>query len=234
MSDDTPTERFGAGQGDPDGDAPTKRLETPGDASASATPGIPPADATPADQPAAHAAATPSSRRTIITLAIIGGVLLLALVVVIVLLLTRPGATPEPTPTPTASESPSPTPTETPTPTPTQTEPAPPPPSTETTVDSFTINPATVDCTDVDSVVITLQWSTSNANSVFFGVDTGDASTAPFFPDSLPASGTSTNDFPEGYRPFEYTCGNGSHQYTITAVSADGTASDSVSVTVTG
>ena len=31
MSDDTPTERFGADNRDPEGEAPTKRLETPAD-----------------------------------------------------------------------------------------------------------------------------------------------------------------------------------------------------------
>lgn len=226
MSDDgTPTERF-----DATGDVPTRKF-----------------DAAPADSPTerfeapAAAASAPladeKSRRPVIILAIVGGLLLLALVVVLVLLLTRggtPGALPTGTPsaTPTATPTPTPTATATPTPTPTQTV-APPPPSTATTVDSFTINPTTVDCTGVSSVVITIKWSTSNANNVFFGVDTDDAQSAPFFGDSLPASGTSTNDFPDGYRPFEYTCGNGSHTYAITAVGSDGTK-DSVVVKVTG
>jgi len=217
MSDDTPTQRFDAA-GD---DAPTQRLETP-------------ATTVPLEVTEER-----KSRRLIIILASIGGALLLAVLIVLIVLLTRGNATPVALPTssatPTATTTPSTTPTATPTPTPTATTPAPPPPpSTDTTVDSFTINPTTVDCSGSSSVVITLKWSTSNANNVYFGVDTGDASTGPFFGDSLPASGNSTNDFPNGYRPFEYTCGNGSHKYVITAVSADGTSKDTVSVTVTG
>ena len=93
---------------------------------------------------------------------------------------------------------------------------------------------ASASCASGDPV-ITLQWSTSNANNVFFGVDTGtnDAQQSPFFADSLPARGNSTNDFPDGYRPFTYTCGNGSHTYVITAVGSDG-SKDSVIVKVTG
>ncbi|MBU1588565.1 MAG: hypothetical protein KKH51_11545 [Actinobacteria bacterium] len=66
-------------------------------------------------------------------------------------------------------------------------------------------------------------------------MDTGgsDAQEAPFFGDSLPASGTSTNDFPNGYRPFEYTCGNGSHTYVITAVATDGSKASKI-IKVTG
>lgn len=221
MSDDTPTQRYDLGD-----DAPTQRLETPDAA-------VPPA--APQDR---------ASRRLIIILASIGAVLLVALIILLVVLLTR-GSTPAPAPTPTttpsvspspsASPTPSDSPSPTPTPTPTQTV-APPPPSTAATVDSFTINPTSVDCSGgTGSVVITLKWATSNANNVYFGVDTGgaDAQEQPFFADSLPASGTSTNDFPDGYRPFEYTCGNGSHTYVITAVGSDNTT-DTVTVQVNG
>lgn len=223
MSDDTPTQRFDAA-----GDAPTERFEAP-----AATAPL-------------EVVEERKSRRLIIILASIGGALLLAVLIVLIVLLTRetggtpiptaspttsPSATPTPTPTPTASA----TPTPTPTPTPTQNTPEPPPPSTDAAVDSFTINPSTVDCSSGSSVVITIKWSTSNANNVYFGVDTGgnDAQQSPFFGDSLPASGTSTNDFPNGYRPFEYTCGNGSHTYVITAVGSNNTK-DSVIVKVTG
>lgn len=227
MSDDTPTQRFDVG-----GDAPTERFAAP--TAETPTPETPrPEDRT--------------SRRLIIILSIIGGVLLLALIAVLVVLLTRGSGTPVAPPTASTSVTPtadaatptSSTPSATPSATP-STEPGPPapppppPPSTDPAVDSFTINPGIVDCSGKTAVVITLQWSTSNANAVYFGVDTPDASVGPFFGDSLPASGNSTNDFPSSYRPFEYTCGNGSHVYTITAVSADGTKKDSTSVTVTG
>ncbi|MBX3100164.1 MAG: hypothetical protein KF761_11365 [Salinibacterium sp.] len=219
MSDETPTERFDAAGSD----TPTERFEAP-------------AATLPLD-----AAEKRRSRRLIVILAAIGGALLLALLIVLILLLTRGGtpsalptssATPSVTPTPTVTAST--TPSATPEPTPTVTQTVAPPPSTDTAVESFTINPTTVDCSGVSSVVITLKWSTSNANNVYFGIDTNDAQAAPFFSESLPASGTSTNDFPNGYRPFEYTCGNGSHTYAITAVSADGSQKDTSTVTVTG
>ena len=221
MSDDTPTQRFDAAD-----DAPTQRLETP------------------ATVPL-EVAEERKSRRLIIILASIGGALLLAVLIVLIVLLTRGEGTPQvlptPTVTPTATSTPTTTPTQTagptPTPTPTPTEtvaPPPPPPSTEASVYSFTINPTSVDCSAGDPT-ITIQWATSNANNVYFGVDTGgnDAEQSRFFSDSLPASGNSTNDFPEGYRPFTYTCGNGSHTYVITAVGSDG-SKDSTIVKVTG
>jgi len=221
MSYDTPTQRFDAA-----GDAPTEKFEAP----AATVP--------------LEVAEERKSRRLIIILASIGGALLLAVLIVLIVLLTKgsgtPGALPTPTPSASASTSPSPTPTSTPTtptptPTPTQTEaPPPPPPSTEVTVESFTINPTSADCSGGDPV-ITIQWSTSNANYVYFGVDTGgnDAQQSPFFGDSLPASGNSTNDFPDGYRPFTYTCGNGSHTYVITAVGSDGSKHSKI-IKVTG
>lgn len=220
MSDDgTPTERF-----DATGDVPTRKLD--------AAPADSPTERFEAPAAAPAPAADPKSRRPVIILAVVGGLLLIALIVVLVLLLTR-GGTPSALPTGTPSATPTATATPTPTATPTETV-APPPPSTAAVVDSFTINPTSASCANGDPV-ITLQWSTSNANNVFFGVDTGtnDAQQSPFFADSLPASGNSTNDFPDGYRPFTYTCGNGSHTYVITAVGSDG-SKDSVIVKVTG
>lgn len=232
MSDDTPTERFDAA-----GDVPTERFTPGGDAPTERL-------ATPASTVPLEVVEERKSRRLIIILASIGGALLLAVLIVLIVLLTRDSggtvvptstATPSPSATPTTTPTATATPTPTPTPTPTQNTPEPPPPSTEASVDSFTINPTTVDCSGGSSVVITIKWATSNANNVYFGVDTGgnDAQQSPFFGDSLPASGTSTNDFPNGYRPFEYTCGNGSHTYVITAVGSDG-SKDSVIVKVTG
>lgn len=219
MSDDTPTQRF-----DAPGDAATEKFETP-------PPTVP-----------LEVAEERKSRRLIIILASVGGALLLAVLIVLILLLTRGDGTPQVLPTPTTSATPTttptatktPTPTPTPTPTETQAPPPPPPPSTAASVDSFTINPTSVDCSGGDPT-ITIKWSTSNANNVYFGVDTGgsDAEQSRFFSDSLPASGTSTNDFPDGYRPFTYTCGTGSHTYVITAVGSDG-SKDSTIVKVTG
>jgi len=223
MSDDTPTQKFDAA-----GDAPTERLVTPE------------GEAVPLEVVEER-----KSRRLVLILGIIGGVLLIGVIVLLVALLTRGQGTPTALPTPSMSSSTSPsasptpsvTPSESPSPTPTETvapPPPPPAPSTDPAVDSFTINPQTVDCSSGGSKVITIKWFTSNANFIYFGVDTADASTGPFFGDSLPASGTSTNDFPNGYRPFEYTCGNGSHTYVITAVSADGNKKDTATIKVTG
>lgn len=218
MSDDTPTERF-----DADGEAPTRRLETP------PANGAAPAGATPPAAPPARTPEERKSRRLIITLVSIGAAVLVALIIVLIVLLTRGTPTPVPTPTesPTASATPTPTPTptETPTPTPTPTT----PPAAVATVDSLTVNPTTADCSDGDPV-ITLEWSTSNADKVYFGVDTEDASTEPFFSD-VPLNGNSDTDFPPGYSPFTFTCSNDSHTYTFTAVNNDG-SKDSASVTV--
>jgi hypothetical protein len=228
MSDDTPTQRFDAA-GD---DAPTQRFDAA-------------ADAAPTQKLESPAATVPlevaeerKSRRLIIILASVGGALLLAVLIVLILLLTRDNGTPAvlPTPTPTASPTPTPTPTTTPsatpTPTPTPTTTPAPPPSTDAEVDSFTASSMTVDCSAGDPE-ITLIWSTSNATKVLFGIDTNDASTGAFFSD-IPASGDSDTDFPPGYSPFHYTCGNGSHKYVITAVNDDNGTKDSVVITVTG
>jgi len=216
MSDDTPTQRF-----DVEGDAtPTQRLESP----AATVP--------------LEVAEERTSRRLIIILASIGGALLIAVLIILILLLTRdngtPAVLPTPSATPTATPSPSVTPSATPTPTPTPTQTvAPPPPSTDASVDDFTVSSTTVDCTGVSTVQITLEWATSNATKVLFGIDTDDASTGAFFSD-IPASGSSDTDFPPGYSPFDYTCGNGSHRYVITAVNDDNGTKDSVVLVVTG
>ena len=215
MSDDTPTQRFDAAAGD----APTERFTAPTDPAA----------------PSEEVVEERKSRRLIIILASVGGALLIAVLILLVVLLTRGGqpapvptpttssATPSASPTPTAS--PTPSPTSTPTPTPTVT-----PPSTDPSVDDFTIDPTGVDCSNGDPELY-ISWDTSRADYVYFGVDTDDASTGPFFGESLPASGNSNDDFPDGYSPFTFTCGAGQHKYTITAVT--GNAKDSVSIVVT-
>ena len=225
MSDDTPTERFDAA-----GNAPTERFAAPGDA---------PTERLAAPSP--EVVEERKSRRLIIVLAVIGGLLLIAVLIVLVLLLTRgteapvtPSASPTVSASPTASASASPSPT----PTPTETTPPPPPPSTDASVDDFTINGQTgtvaVDCAGVTTVDLTLVWATANADHVFFGVDTNDASQGAFFSDDLPASGNSDSDFPDGFRPFQYTCGAGSHKYVFTAVKDGNGTKDSVAIKVTG
>jgi hypothetical protein len=189
------------------------------------------------------------SRRLITILAIVGGALLLAVLIVLILLLTKgtgtptaattptssPSASPTSSPTPTASATPTPAPTPTPTATATATPP-PPPPSTDASIDAFTINGHSgsfnVDCSS-GNPNITLKWSTSNADRVYFGIDTADASSGPFFSD-IPMSGNSDNDFPDGYRPFQYSCGNGSHKYVFTAVNDNNGTKDTVSIKVNG
>jgi hypothetical protein len=216
MSDDTPTQPF-----DPAGDeTPTQRFDAP------------------AETVPLEVAEERKSRRLIIILASIGGALLLAVLIVLILLLTRgdatPGALPTSTASPTKSAGPSPSATPSASPTPTPTTPAPPPPSTDASVDDFTVSSTTVDCTAGDPE-ITLIWSTSNATKVLFGIDSpgNDATNGAFFSD-IPESGNSDTDFPPGYSPFHYTCGNGSHTYVITAVNDTNGTKDSVAITVTG
>lgn len=212
MSDDTPTQRF-----DPTGDAPTERFTPP---------------ATEAAEPEER-----KSRRLLIVLSSIGGALLLAVLILLIVLLTRGTGAPVASPSPTVSTSPSATPTTSaspaPTPTPTQTEPAPPPPDTSATVTAFASTNQNVTCNASAPAgapqYIGFSWSTTNAQQIYFGVDTNDASTAPLF-DNLPPSGDTSN-FPSGYDPFEYACFNASHTYTLTAVGSDG-SKDSSTVTV--
>jgi hypothetical protein len=80
---------------------------------------------------------------------------------------------------------------------------------------------------------VSFSWSASNVNQVFFGIDTNDASAAPFF-DNLPPSGD-TSDFPSGYDPFQYGCYSASHKYTLTVIGSDGSkVSKSITITNTG
>ena len=212
MSDETPTQKF-----DQAGDAPTELITGP-----AATP---------------PAAGNRPSRRTVIILVIVGGALLVALLIILIVLLTRGGAGPAPTPTPTGTSTPTPTPTQTPTPTPTPTPtqtPTPPPAPPGPVINSFTIDAATVECgaPGTEDPEIVLQWSASRVDKVYFGIDTTDASVAPFF-SNLPPSGDAS-DFPAGYYPFKYTCPAASHVYTITVVGDGTTVSKSITVTNTG
>lgn len=216
MSDDTPTQRYDA----TGNDAPTQRFDQPTERF---------------DSPAATAVPLEAdeerkSRRLMIILGSVGGVLL----VVLIVLLTRGNGTPSALPTPTTTPTPTVTPSVTPTPVPTVTQtvtPAPPPPSSDASVDDFTVSTTVADCSAGDPV-ITLTWTTSNASKVSFGVDTNDASTSPFFSDIVP-SGTSDTDFPPGYSPFTYTCSAPTHTYVITAVNDANGTKDSVALVVT-
>ncbi|CAN5287549.1 hypothetical protein BH11ACT3_BH11ACT3_15500 [soil metagenome] len=229
MSDDTPTQRFpsagdGDGNGSGIGETPTERLGTGG-----------------AQEDLQEE--QKKSRGLLIGLIIAGALLLIAIVVLVVFLVGRASGQPQagetttPSATPSASATPSTTPTATPTPTPTPTEdapPPPPPPSTAPTL-QFTTTNTQVLCNASAPAgshqYIGFSWKSSNVNQVFFGVDTNDASAGAFF-SNLPPSGTSTNDFPEGFNhdTFEYACGTAKHTYTMTVV---GTNGQKVSKTVT-
>jgi flagellar basal body-associated protein FliL len=222
MSDDTPTVRFDQPQDGPGGPG----YGGPGDPGGP-TPGGP----TPGEPDDGQK----KSRRLVIILSIVGGVLLIAVIILLAVLFARgSGSTPTPTPT-TTSESPSPTPSQTPSqtpsPTPTKTV-APPPPSTAPAVGSFVVNTTTVQCPTANSTApLSFSWTSTNASTAFFGVDTEDASIAPYF-SNLPPNGSTAN-FPGDNNPFLFTCSAQKHTYTITVVGNGQKASKSVTVTAT-
>jgi hypothetical protein len=180
------------------------------------------------------------SKALLFTLVGVGAALLIAIIVLLIILFGGGKATPDSTPTPsdsptvspTPSESPTPSPTPTPTPTP---DSAPPPPSNTTKINSFSVSNTTVLCNtqspNPSSQYISFSWDTSNADTVYFGVNTNDASQGAFF-DNLPQDGNSQNDFPAGYNDFEYPCPSEQTKYTLTVVGPGG-AKVSKSVTVT-
>lgn len=166
------------------------------------------------------------SRKLFIIFASVGGVLLIAVLVVLILVLTKPG---EPVAAPTTTSSPTPRtttaapPSASPTPAPSTPVDPPPPPNSDAAVEYFDIQPARPDCTAGEDPIITIRWETSNADTVYFGIDTDDASAGPYF-SGLPASGNSDTDFPSGNAPFRFSCNeSGSHTYALTAVNDDGT-----------
>lgn len=205
MSDDTPTQRF-----DSPVDAPTGLIAAPAD----------------------EVVAEGRSRRLIIILSIVGGVLLLGVVILLVVLLTRgssapvalPTNSPSPSVSATASATPtksaSPTPTPTVTSTATQAPPPPPPPNTATTVTSFDMAKSH-NCSQGTPVYLQVSWTSENGVAAYFGVNTADAQTGGMGW-TLPPSGNQ-DDFPNGYVPYEYQCGNTTTDYTITIVGSDGT-----------
>jgi hypothetical protein len=219
MSDETPTERFDAA-----GDSP----HFTGAADAS---------------PTTEVVEERKSRRLIIILGSIGGALLVILIILLIVLLVRPGGavtptgTPTPTTSPTATSSASPTPTPTagtptPTPTPTPTQTVAPPPSNDVEIDSFDATPE-VDCSSQtqNPEYIEFSWSSTNGIVAYFAVGAVDNAETNGMGWTLPPNG-STADFPSGYVPYEFQCGNTSQTYTITIVGTNGSR-ESAQVTVT-
>ncbi|MES2170216.1 MAG: hypothetical protein V4479_05770 [Actinomycetota bacterium] len=209
MSDDTPTQRF---------DVP---------------PTTPVPAATPPDQR--------GSRRLIIILIIIGAVLLVAIIVILALLLanrgtTNAGSTTTPTPSITPSSTPSHSPSPTPTPTPTATQTGAPPPSNPNAqITAYSIGPSAIDCSataPAGAADLSIKWSSVNGKTAYFGVGQAASDQGADLAGmgwTLPPSGTQ-HDFPAGYDPYEYQCGNTSQTYTITVI---GTNGSKVSKTVT-
>ena len=208
MSGDELTRKFDL----PENDNPTELLATP-------PPDGPPASTVDASRP----------RRRIIVFAVIGALLLAALVVVLVLLLTRnsatsPSASPSTTPstTPSSSETPASTPSAAPS-TSATAEPtvAPPPPPAGAAIESFETSTPTVFCnTAVPSPqYVSFTWSSTNVDSVEFGVVGGGTSTAYFI--NLPPSGDNS-DFPGDNTDFAYGCPQSSITYYLRVVGSDG------------
>jgi hypothetical protein len=209
MSDDTPTERF-----DVAGDAPTERL-TP--AAGETVP--------------LEVVEERKSRKLILTLGIIGGLLLIGVIILLVALLTR-GGTPTALPTDSASPTPSssatatstPTPSATPTPTATQTQapPPPPPPDNSTAFTNF-IPEKTVECYyseapnfDPPPLLIEVSWTSKNAVSAWFAQNVPDAADTGYM--QIPVNGDES-DFPYDQ---EYPCYQPNNSYTITIVGPNG------------
>jgi hypothetical protein len=188
MSDDTPTQRFD----------------------------VQPASAEP------HEEARKS--RLALILGIIGGVLLLVVILLLILLLRTQGtplAAATDSPTPSASPSPSPGPAPAPTPTPTVIAPPPPPPPVDhnVTITGYSISPAQIDCSSTapaDAANLSISWHSLNGTTAYFGVNTGDAQSGGMGW-MLPPNGTQ-HDFPTGYDPYPYQCGNATESFTITIV----------------
>jgi hypothetical protein len=170
----------------------------------------------------------PSGRRTVIILASVGGVLLVALLVLVGVLIGR-GSAPEAAPAPTESSTPSATPTEsspTPTPSPSQTEDdddddkgpgngGPGKKDTETSngaIESFEVSTAKVDCKNASSVPLHFEWEAEGAR-LWFGVGTDNAKAAPYGSYDL-----------EDEIDIDYQCGQpGNKQiYTVTVELANG------------
>lgn len=195
-------------------DTPTQRIET-------AAPGN-------QDEPEEK-----KNRALMIALIIVGAVLLIAIIILVIVLFARGSGTPTADQSTTASGTPSASPSATPSsspsasPTPTATTAPPPPPSNDPVINSFASGSSSVLCNESapqgDHQPISFTWSTSKAATVYFGVDTDDASEASLF-SNLPPSGNSNDDFPDGYNhgAYEYPCTALSTKFTLTVVGDNG------------
>ncbi|MBH0023867.1 hypothetical protein [Salinibacterium sp. SWN248] len=208
MSDDQPTKRFDA----QNGDAPTVRFE-PAGAAPPPGGGEPPVGP-PLDPPSSP---EPKSRKLLIILSIIGGVLLIAVVIMLTLLFSR-GSGGDITPVP--SESPSATPSETPTPSTSATEEAEPtaepttapPPATASPSFATFSAPTSANCTAANPTSqLTFAWSSADATMAWFGVRTTNAKEEPY--EEVPTTATYT---------FDYQCSNETEIYTVTLEDAGG------------
>ena len=167
-------------------------------------------------------------------LGIIGAALLVIVVVLLILLLSRGSGSPaaagtnSPTPSDTSS------PVSTPVPTPTVTVTVTPAPSNNSggnsapqkpngnnvLITQFTITPSVVDCgssAPAGSNDLHITWKSVNGNAAYFGVETVDAQAAGEGFANMPLSGTQ-HDFPSGYDPFTYVCGDAKQDFTLTIV----------------
>ena len=217
-------------------DAPTRAFDAPEPDAPS--PGTPPPDR------------QRRGRGLLIALICVAAALVIAIVVALVLAFTRGTPTAAPSPTPTAtSAAPSPTatsatPSPTPTPTPTATSGGGSGGggggggSTAVAITGYTITPTKVDCSGgATEVPIHIAWKSANGTAAYFGVNAGSDPAHPGDAKTngmgwtLPANGTSDADFPDGYRPYTYPCGNASTRYTITVVGATGRQSELIVVT---
>jgi hypothetical protein len=182
-------------------------------------------------QPPATESEKRSSRLPLI-LGIVGGILLIAVIVLLVLLLGRG------TSSPSAAGTDSPIPTDssgatTPVPTPTVTVTVVPPQhgnaggsapqkpnGNNVLITQYSISPTTVDCSSgapAGSTDLHISWKSVNGNAAYFGVETVDAQAAGEGFANLPLSGTE-HDFPSGYDPFTYVCGDAKQDFTLTIV----------------
>jgi hypothetical protein len=207
-------------------DAPTQRLDSPG-----------------APEPSSGGTPGKRNRGLLVALIVVGALLLVAIIVIALILAFgggTPTALPSGSPTPTTS-TPASTPSATPVPTPTAT--------TGTgggssggggggggddgtvKVTSYSISPTQVDCSGGKTdVPIAIRWASRNGTAAYFGVNAGGDPQHPGDAKAsgmgwtLPASGSDA-DFPDGYHPYTYPCGNATTNYTITVEGASGTQS---------
>ena len=79
-------------------------------------------------------------------------------------------------------------------------------------------------------VYLDISWSSENGVAAYFAVGATNDAQNNGMGWTLPPSGNQ-NDFPNGYVPYEFQCGNASSDYTITVVGTNG-SKESKTVTV--